>query len=92
MSNTTEQNFEQKVNAVSDRLKRERDELRLKMHLAKMDAKDEWDMAEVKWAAFEERMKEHKADADDASEEVKTILSDLGDDIARAYKRIRAAL
>ena len=36
-------------------IKQHRDELKLKMHLAGKDAKDEWEKLEVKWREVEKR-------------------------------------
>ena len=37
------------INEVFENLKQQRDEIRVKMHLAAADAKDEWEALEKKW-------------------------------------------
>lgn len=47
-------------------LKRERDELRVKAHLARMEASDEWKAIESKLAHLESRLKELARETDHA--------------------------
>lgn len=68
-------------------LKRLRDELELKMHLASMEAREEWQELEGKWERFSSR-----ARLEDSTEGVGDALELLGEEIKRGYKRLRAAL
>ena len=72
-------------------LKQMRDELRLKAHLAKAEAKDEWVKAETKW----DQLKQELPRIDDAADEIIDKLSvgakKLAQDIRSAYNRIREA-
>lgn len=61
-------------------LKQTRDELKLKIHLGNKDLQDEWDVLEGKWTEFEREAK--------LSESVESI----GDELADAYRKIKAAL
>ena len=41
---------------VVERLRKERDELRVKLHLGGMEAKEQWDELEKKWNTLEARL------------------------------------
>jgi phage shock protein A len=75
-----------------DKLRQERDELRLKLHLGKAELKDEWETLERKWEQLEARMAGARDEAREASKEVGAALGLLADELGEAYKRIRARL
>ena len=66
-------------------LKQAADEIKLKMHLAGMDAKDAWDEIQPRLADFERRFDEK---ADEVNEELKA----LGSDIKQRLLNIKAKL
>jgi len=68
-------------------LKKLRDELALKMHLASMDAKQEWQELESQWKNFSSR-----ARLEDSAEGVGDALELLGEELKRSYKRLKVAL
>lgn len=68
-------------------LQRARDEIKLKLHLASMEVKEEFDGLEQKWQAFSERAEMNKS-----ADGLGTALSSLGEELKRAYQRIRKAL
>jgi len=68
-------------------LKKLRDELELKMHLASMEAKQEWKALDAKWQSFSS-----KAKLEDSAESVGDALQLLGEELKRGYKRLKAAL
>ena len=68
-------------------LKKLRDELELKMHLASMEAKQEWKALDAKWQSFSS-----KARLEDSAESVGDALQLLGEELKRGYKRLKAAL
>lgn len=72
---------------LSDDLTRLRDEIKLKIHLGTMEAKDEWEDLEKRWSQFRE-----KAELDRTAGEVGTTVKQLGSDLKSAYERIRKAL
>ena len=74
------------------RLEEQRDELRLKMHLAEMDCRDEWQ-------ELESRFEQLKCSVQEASEEVKTRTEEtwqglkiLGEEIRDAFDYLRKDL
>lgn len=70
-----------------EQIKQLRDELALKIHLAGMEAKTEWEDLEHKWSDFEA-----KARLDQTAEGVGKAVSLLADEIKAGYERIRKAL
>ena len=74
------------------KLKQERDELRVQIHLAKAEAKDEWEELEKKWEVLENKLVALKRETKDASKDIGAALGVLSEEIANAYKRIRKKL
>ena len=74
------------------KLKHERDELRVQIHLAKAEAKDEWQELEKKWEVLENKLAALKRETKDASKDIGAALGVLSEEIANAYKRIRKKL
>jgi hypothetical protein len=79
-------------NQVIERLRRERDEIRLKLHLGKAELKDEWQALERKWEQLEGRMAGAAEEAREASREVGAAFGVLSEELSEAYRRIRARL
>lgn len=77
--------------AVTD-LARRRDELRLKMHLAKADARAEWEKAELKWSKIQNDLKRAGEGTAEAAGDIRDGVQALMGEVADAYKRIRAAI
>jgi len=73
-------------------LKTERDELRVRIHLAQADAQDEWAKLEKSWGDFEEKAAVVTEVAADASKEVGTAARLLGDELKKGYGRVRDAI
>ncbi len=66
-------------------LKRAADEIRLKLHLAGMDAKDAWEEVQPRLADFEQRF---DAKAEEVGEELKA----LGSDIMKRLQNIKSKI
>ena len=73
---------------LTDKIKHQRDELQVRMHLAGMDAKEEWEKAEEKWDEFKHKAAEIKDDTQETTEELVTATKIIGEEISQAYKRI----
>lgn len=80
------------INEVFENLKKQRDELRVKMHLAAADAKDEWEVLEKKWGNFEGKAKQVGGEAKEASKDIWDATKLLGNEIKEGYDRIRKQL
>ena len=68
-------------------LKKLRDELKLKLHLASMEAKQEWDELEGKWESFSKR-----TGLDESADALGNSLEALGVELKNSYKRFKAGL
>lgn len=75
-----------------DTLKQDRDELRLKLHLASMEMQDQWHEVEHKWDNVSLKMQKAADEADEASEDIHEALHLLLHEIREGYRRIRKAL
>lgn len=83
---------ETRVDKLVARLRQERDELRVRAHLLKAELRDEWDEAEQKWEHVESRLEHLGKGAKDSTEDIGAAISQVGEEIARAYRRMRDAL
>jgi hypothetical protein len=68
-------------------LKKLREELQLKMHLASMEMKQEWDELEGKWEQFSA-----KTGLDESAHALGGSFEALGEELKNSYKRFRAGL
>ncbi len=69
-------------------LKQERDELRVKLHLIKMDASDEWGSIEAKLHKLEAKSKEIGSATAEASRGIGAAAKLLGEEIREGFKTI----
>jgi len=74
------------------KLKAERDELKLKMHLGSMEAKTEFEEAEKKWRKVKMKASEISDDAVETSEEYIDKAKVVGEELKEAYSRISKRL
>ncbi len=77
---------------LSETLKRYRDELRLQLHLARQDVRDEWDDLDEYWSRFREKLDDIRRDAEGVGEETRETAYKLGEELRAGYERIRARL
>lgn len=75
-------------------LKRMRDELQLKMHLAGRDLEDEWDSLETRMNEFSGQARQFadEADLQKTGEDLGVALLQVGRELKLGYERIRDAL
>lgn len=74
------------------KLREQRDELRLQMHLAKAELREEWDDVENKWEHVESRLEKAGHEAKESAGDVGAALSQVAEEIGAAYKRIKNSL
>lgn len=67
----------------------QRDELRVKLHLAKADARDEWEELERKWAEAQAKFALVRKAAGESSEGIESAARLLGEELLKGYERIR---
>ena len=73
-------------------LKKERDELRVKLRLAKMEAGDEWQELEKKFSKLETKAKDIGEATAQASKDMGAAAKLLGEEIGKGFKKIAAKL
>jgi len=75
-----------------EKLKIERDQLNLKVHLASMEAREEFAEAEKKWDRVKEKAGKIADEAVDTSEEYVAKAKIVGEELKETYKRISTRL
>ena len=75
-----------------EKLKQERDELGVKLHLAKMEASEEWQELERKWSKLEAKEKQLGDAAAESTGDVRAAAELLGQEIKSGFKRIAKQL
>ncbi|HMB73332.1 MAG TPA: hypothetical protein VKQ06_07155 [Gammaproteobacteria bacterium] len=71
-----------------EQLKQERDEIRVKVHLAKMDASDEWKTLETKLARLEGKAREIGGATAESGKEVGAAAKLLAEEVRDGLKNI----
>jgi len=79
-------------NQLMEKLKVERDRINLKMHLASMDAKEEFAEAEKKWGQVKTKAAAIADDAVETSEEYVAKAKVIGEELKDTYHRIAKRL
>ncbi|MEM7283766.1 MAG: hypothetical protein AAF438_19295 [Pseudomonadota bacterium] len=64
-----------------------RDELRVKLHLANQDLKDQWDSLDDRWSRFSS-----EARLAESGGQVAEALQNVGHELKQGYKRLRDAM
>ena len=77
---------------LTDALKQQRDEIEVQIHLASMEAKDEWQKAEKNWDQFIDGLGVITDDAKEASAELIQTTKIIGDELKNTYTRISERL
>jgi chromosome segregation ATPase len=75
-----------------EKLRRQRDELKVKIHLAKADAKEEWAAAEKKYAQLKTKTESLAATGGEIAKELGETIKEVSEDIMNGYERISAIL
>ncbi len=74
------------------KLEQERDELKVRMHLGKAEAREEWEKMEVRIGELRSRLDKAGDEAGDVMEDVGAAAKLLGDEIREGLSRIRRSL
>lgn len=77
-----------------EELRQKRDELRVQLHLASKEAKDEWQELEEKMDEFSSKAKQFAGEAGlrETGQGLGNALGQLGNEIRLGYERIRKAI
>lgn len=74
------------------RLQTERDDLKVRLHLARAEVREEWDKVEARWHALEHKARQLGTAASASSTDVGVAMRLLGDELTRAYQNLRRTL
>ena len=80
------------LEALIEALRQQRDELRLQIHLAKAEARDEWQTLEKRWETIEARLPRLKKTAADSADDIAAGLELVVEEVGKAYRRLRDML
>ena len=80
------------LDEVISKLKQERDELKLKMHLASMDAKDEYERLSGKCDDLTDQYEPVKDAVEDTAESIFAALGMVADELKFGFQRVRKAI
>lgn len=81
-------NIEKDLTALFNRLKEQRDEIEVQIHLAGMEAKEQWHKATPKWEHFIDELGVINDSAKETTEELLHATKVIGDELHDAYGRI----
>jgi seryl-tRNA synthetase len=76
------------IDLMIGKLRQQRDELKVKIHLAKADAEDEWAKAEKKWEELKPQLESMAATGGEVAKELGGTIKEIGGDIMNGYERI----
>jgi SMC interacting uncharacterized protein involved in chromosome segregation len=80
------------IDELVDELTEERDKLRVRVHLAKMEASDEWEELEEKIEKLESKARAVRKATADSAEDVGAAVKLLGQEIKDGFKKIAGQL
>ena len=84
--------LKKEFNELTDTLKQQRDEIEVQIHLASMEAKDEWQKAEQNWDQFIDKLGVITDDTKETSAELIQTTKIIGDELKNTYARISERL
>ncbi len=84
--------IKKELDELTETLKQQRDEIEVQIHLASMDAKDEWQKGEKKWGEFVDALGVITDDSKEAGAEVVHATKIIGDELKETYTRISERL
>lgn len=74
------------------KVKTQRDELRVQSHLAQAEFKEEWGELEEKWDVAEQNLKQFQEEAKETTDEWKSSAKVVMEELSSAYDRIKNRL
>ena len=80
--------MKQEFNQLVEKLSAQRDEVNLQLHLASMEAKNEFSQAEEKWTHVKQKASEIADDSVETTDEFISAAKVVGEELAEAYQRI----
>jgi SMC interacting uncharacterized protein involved in chromosome segregation len=83
---------EKELDELLEKLKQGRDELNVKIHLGKAEAKDLWQETEDKWRHLRRELDRINHDTDDVARDVGAAAMLLAEEIRHGYERLKKLL
>lgn len=80
------------LRSVVDNLKEQRDHLRVRLHLAKVEVRDEWEALETQWEHVRAKLAGVGHEAESTAHEVGAALRLAVEELRRGYERIARRL
>ena len=81
-----------KYHELLESLKTQRDELNVKMHLASMEVRDEWQLVEDKWEHLRSKGAQLEKAAGSSAHKIGDAVGLLGQELKDGYRNIRKLL
>lgn len=81
----------QQLDEVVASTQREYDEAKVRLHLAKMELKEEWDKLEERWVDFCDKCKRADEAAKESEGKVHDALRNVGHELREAFENIKKA-
>ncbi len=85
-------NVKKEFDEITESLKQQRGEIQLQIHLASMEAKQEWKKAEKDWGKFVDSIGVISDETKETSTEIIHATKVIGDELKDAYGRISERL
>jgi SMC interacting uncharacterized protein involved in chromosome segregation len=82
----------EKLRETLEKLEQERDELKVRIHLGKAEAREEWDKLDARIAELRSRLDRAGNEAGEVMEDVSTAARLLADEIRQGFARLRKTL
>ncbi|MEE9355056.1 MAG: hypothetical protein V3U75_05645 [Methylococcaceae bacterium] len=73
---------------ITETLQQQRDEIKLQLHLASMEAREEWENHEETWQHFQSKLEEIGDDTKETTEELLKSAKNIGEELQTAYHSI----
>lgn len=80
--------LQKEINELTEMLKQQRDEIGVQIHLAGMEAKDEWEKTEKNWGKFIDQFDIINDATKETTSELIHTTKVIGDELLDTYKRI----
>lgn len=80
------------INDFWEKLKAQRDEMKVQAHLARAEFRDEWDEVEKKWQKAEQKLNSVQDQAIETTAEMQRSAKVVMEEIASTYQRIKERL
>jgi uncharacterized protein YaaN involved in tellurite resistance len=84
--------IEENIDDIFEALDRQRGELRVKMHLASMEVRDQWEEMEERWERLIAKKDQLKRELEPTAADARVAWLMLKDEIVEGYRTIRARL